>query len=196
MSPSTRKSSWKKGNAHKDPFLEESKSNTPLMPPNQPQPMIATTQNPPTPLAKEPTPQAPQRSSRIQAILNLAYRKEEISVMNVTSQYPRFKPKKFKEIKDLPVKMMWIRACKNEIQNMEDKGIYKLDFRPLSKKLINSQWVFKIKLRPDGGISKYKAWFVAKGYTQIEGEDYSKTFSPTGKPTSLRIIIAMATKLK
>jgi hypothetical protein len=37
---------------------------------------------------------------------------------------------------------------------------------------------------------------VAKGYTQIEGEDYTKTFSPTWKPTSLRLIIAMATKFK
>jgi hypothetical protein len=37
---------------------------------------------------------------------------------------------------------------------------------------------------------------VAKGYTQVEGEDHGDTFSPTGKPTLLRIIVAMAAKNK
>jgi hypothetical protein len=51
-----------------------------------------------------------------------------------------------------------------------------------------------VKSLPDGNISKYKACFVAKGYTQEEGIDYDQTFSPTGKPSSLQAIIALATK--
>jgi hypothetical protein len=116
--------------------------------------------------------------------------------MNVTSSDPKFEPQRFKGIEQSPVKLFWTRACVTKIKNMEDKGVYELNFKPLDKKLIKGRWVFKIKFKPDGKISKYKARFVAKGYTQIEGEDYTKTFSPTWKPTSLQLIIAMAAKFK
>ena len=34
---------------------------------------------------------------------------------------------------------------------------------------------------------KYKARFVAKGYTQVKDRDFSETFAPTAKLTSLKI---------
>ncbi|PLW37503.1 hypothetical protein PCANC_17299 [Puccinia coronata f. sp. avenae] len=105
-------------------------------------------------------------------------------------------PKRFKETAQSPVKTMWIDACQKEITNMKDKDVYKLATKPPDKRLIKGRWVFKIKMKTNGEIAKYKARFVAKGYTQIGGEDYGDAFSPTGKPTSLRIIIAMAAIFK
>eukprot|EP00253_Pinus_taeda_P004790 PITA_04790 len=44
-------------------------------------------------------------------------------------------------------------------------------------------------------IEKYKARFVAKGYTQKEGIDYEETFAPVARYTSIRSVISLATKM-
>ena len=38
--------------------------------------------------------------------------------------------------------------------------------------VVSSRWIFKIKHVADGSIEKYKARFVARGFSQKEGIDY------------------------
>ena len=40
-------------------------------------------------------------------------------------------------------------------------------------------------------IEKYKAIFVAKGYSQVEGIDYEETFSPVARYSSIRSILVL-----
>ena len=58
--------------------------------------------------------------------------------------------------------------------------------------VIGSKWVFKTKLKPDGSLDRLKACLVAKGYHQIDGVDYSETYSPVIKPGTIRMIISIA----
>ena len=52
--------------------------------------------------------------------------------------------------------------------------------------------MFKIKENPDGTINKYKARLVAKGFHQVARFDFSETFSPMVKPTTIRAMLTMA----
>ena len=64
--------------------------------------------------------------------------------------------------------------------------------RPLDKIIVTSKWLYKIKHVVDGSMEKYKARFVARGFSQKEGIDYNVIFAPVARYTNIRSIIALA----
>jgi hypothetical protein len=62
--------------------------------------------------------------------------------------------------------------------------------------VVSSKWLFKIKHVVDGSIEKYKARFVACGFSQKEGIDYEETSALVARYTSIKTIIALAAKMK
>jgi hypothetical protein len=61
--------------------------------------------------------------------------------------------------------------------------------------VVTSKWVYKIKHAVDRSIDKYKARFVAKRFSQQEGENYDETFAPVARYTSIRAIISLAASM-
>ena len=59
--------------------------------------------------------------------------------------------------------------------------------------ILGGRWHFTLKYNNEGGISRYKARYVAKGYNQIKGVDFKETFCPTVKMATLRLILAIST---
>ena len=57
-------------------------------------------------------------------------------------------------------------------------------------RLISCKWIFKKKLHPDGTIERYKARFVAKGFSQKEGIDFFDIYAPVCRITTIRVLIA------
>ena len=64
------------------------------------------------------------------------------------------------------------------------------------KSVVSSKWIYKIKHAADGSIDKYKARFVARGFSQKEGIDYEETFAPVAWYTSIRAIMALSSMMK
>lgn len=63
-----------------------------------------------------------------------------------------------------------------EIAALEAKNTWTLIPLPTNKHPIGCKWVYKIQYRSDGSIERYKAWLVAKGFTQKDGLITLRTF--------------------
>ena len=59
------------------------------------------------------------------------------------------------------------------------------------KSIVTSRWLYKIKNVVDGTIEKFKASFMARGFSQKEGVDYVETFSPITRYTSIRAVMSL-----
>lgn len=67
--------------------------------------------------------------------------------------------------------------------------VWEIFLRLSDKYTITSKWIYKINHTAYGSINKYKARFVARGFSQKEWIDYEETFSPTTRYTTIRSLI-------
>uniref|UniRef100_A0A2N9G1L7 Conserved oligomeric Golgi complex subunit 6 n=1 Tax=Fagus sylvatica TaxID=28930 RepID=A0A2N9G1L7_FAGSY len=98
-------------------------------------------------------------------------------------------PSSFAQANQLPE---WREAMQAELQAFKANNTWVLTDLPVGKQAIGCKWVYKIKLKSDGTLERYKARLVAKDYTQQEGLDYSETFSLVAKFTTVRVLLAIA----
>ena len=63
------------------------------------------------------------------------------------------------------------------------------------KYVVTSKWLYKIKNAIDGRIDKYKARFVARGFSQKEDIDYEETFAPTTRYTTIHLSASLASSM-
>ncbi|KAJ8335974.1 hypothetical protein SKAU_G00393170 [Synaphobranchus kaupii] len=100
-------------------------------------------------------------------------------------------PLTFKEAMTSTESEKWGNAMDEEIKSLEDNQTFTLTKLPKGRKTVGGRWVYSIKSDTDGH-NKYKARFVAKGYSQRAGIDYGETFSPTANLTSIRVLMQKA----
>lgn len=87
----------------------------------------------------------------------------------------------------------WLEAIATEEEMLRLMGTFSEPLTaPADKRPIKAKWVLAVKRDGAGNIEKYKARLVARGDMQQEGIDYTNTWSPTGRPTSHRILLALA----
>ena len=85
----------------------------------------------------------------------------------------------------------WKKAMKKELQDLELLGTYTQVARPSHRSVIGGKWVFA-KKGSSTADAKYKARYVCKGYSQMHGQDFNETWSPTLRGQSIRLLVALS----
>lgn len=104
-------------------------------------------------------------------------------------------PSTYEEAMSSSDKEEWCKAIKCEYDSLLKNNVWELVDRPKHTNVVKCKWVFKRKYDATGKFTKYKARLVARGFSQKEGIDYSETFSPVVRHSTLRILFSLATEL-
>ena len=80
----------------------------------------------------------------------------------------------------------WQSAMSEEIDSLKINNTFDLAVAPKDANIIKSRWVFTVRTDKIN-LDTFKARFAAKGFSQVKDIDYSETFSPAAKITSIRM---------
>jgi len=80
-----------------------------------------------------------------------------------------------------------------EIHSLKKNDTWEIDDLPLNKKALGCKWVYKINYHSDGTVERSKARLVIFENHQVTGIDYTETFAPVAKMTTVRVFLAVAT---
>ncbi|CAI5483563.1 unnamed protein product [Closterium sp. Yama58-4] len=86
-------------------------------------------------------------------------------------------------------------AMEEEIRSLIGMGTWELVERPRGVNIIMNRWVLTTKYRIDDTVEREKARLVVKGFTQVHGTDYDKTYSPVSSYVTLRIFLSIVAVL-
>jgi hypothetical protein len=101
-------------------------------------------------------------------------------------------PVSLKEAMNLPDWTQWKEACLREIQSLKEREVFELVELPPGENLISGKWVFRYKRGPDNKVLRWKARWVARGFTQRYGIDHTETFSGVVRAAAFRVLFALA----
>jgi len=100
-------------------------------------------------------------------------------------------PQSYKEAIESTKSEQWKSAMREEMNSLKINDTFTLVDLPEGRNAVGGRWVYTIKENSNGS-QTYKARFVAKGYSQVEGVDYKETFAPTANLTSMRVLMQEA----
>ena len=87
----------------------------------------------------------------------------------------------------------WTTFMMVEMDNHYENHTFHLVPYDPSMHVLDSRWVYRIKLNADGTIDTFKSRLVVKGNDQEEGIDYLETFSPVVRTATIRVVLGVAT---
>jgi hypothetical protein len=82
-----------------------------------------------------------------------------------------------------------------EYQSIMKNDVWDIVSRLEGKSVVNSKWIYIIRHATNGSVEKYKEIFVARRFSQAEGNDYEETFAAIARYTFICTIIALVASM-
>ncbi|RVW62129.1 Retrovirus-related Pol polyprotein from transposon RE2 [Vitis vinifera] len=111
--------------------------------------------------------------------------------MTTRSQTGNLKPRTFSDFK-LYSTQYPLQALSKEYDALLANETWKLCPRPVDHNVVGNKWVYKVKQTSTGEVDRFKARLVALGFAQEEGIDFTETFSPVIKPSTVRVLLTLS----
>eukprot|EP00253_Pinus_taeda_P006891 PITA_06891 len=112
--------------------------------------------------------------------------------MTLVSKCVVIEPSSFEEVVE---DHAWVDAMVEEYDSIVRNSAWEIVPRPEGKSVVGLRWIYNVKQEADGSVEKYKARFVARGFSQIKGIDYEETFALVARYSSIRMILALSTQM-
>ena len=92
--------------------------------------------------------------------------------------------------------LLWKKSIKTKFDSILKKQTWELVDLPSGEKPIGYKGILERKYLSYGSFEKYKAKFVAKGFSQKQNVNYFDTFAPVTRISSIHILIVLASIYK
>eukprot|EP00253_Pinus_taeda_P011170 PITA_11170 len=90
----------------------------------------------------------------------------------------------------------WYATMNEEYSSLLANDTWDLVPLPKGRKLVRCKWIYITKFGLDGKFDKHKARLVAKVFSQVEGIDYTETFSLIAKMNSIHFVLSLDASFK
>ncbi|GFP86900.1 retrovirus-related pol polyprotein from transposon tnt 1-94 [Phtheirospermum japonicum] len=110
-------------------------------------------------------------------------------VCSVFDSIDSSEPKSYDDALKFVHSVEWLNAMNEEMNSFHVNNKWILVPKPDNCSVVDCKWLFKVKDECES--IRFKARLVAKGFTQREGIDYTKIFTPVVKVTTIRIMFAL-----
>eukprot|EP00253_Pinus_taeda_P010014 PITA_10014 len=142
--------------------------------------------------SKDEEPQTPGVRRSVRERRQLERYSPSTSCSNLALSISDDDPKTVKEAVDSEDGKLWKEAMVDEMTSLHKNEAWDLVELSAGRKPIDNKWVFKKKINTEGKLEKYKAWLVAKGYSQVPGIDFGDIFSLVANVASIRLLLSIA----
>ena len=88
----------------------------------------------------------------------------------------------------------WKKAIKTKFAMLDEMDLWELANMPDDRQPVTNKWVFVRKYNKNGNLQKYRAWLVARGFSQMPGVNFNETFAPIVWLKTICAILALAVK--
>jgi Reverse transcriptase (RNA-dependent DNA polymerase) len=128
-------------------------------------------------------------NAAVNPLNNLPYRRRALRAVS------SLEPRTYQEIADMQDASDWYDAVDAELASLNEHHTWDVVPLPVDANLVCAKWVFRLKRDSEGKVHRYKARLVARGFSQVEGENFDEVYSPVAWVASLRCLLAIAASL-